>query len=76
MIGLPWLKMLAGVAVIAALGWVAIQIRKDGADAAIRAIERTNDRASGGAEDYRARFDECARTGGVFDFATGKCRRP
>ena len=76
MIGLSSLKILAGVAVIAALGWAVVQIRKDAADGAIRAIERVNDKATGGAEDFRARFDECVRTGGVFDFATADCRRP
>jgi hypothetical protein len=72
----PWAKILGGVLMLAAVAWVAFQIREDGAQSVKQAIERQNNEAASQADTGRSDFDRCLDGGGLWDFAAGKCRGP
>ena len=71
-----WPKILLGVAIAGALIWLYAEIRDQGADAVRTSIERQNNDARNAADDARSAYDRCLDAGGVFDFASGKCRGP
>lgn len=71
-----WLKVLGGALVLAALAWAVREIREDGAQSARQAIERQNNEAASQSAARRSDFDRCGDRGGLWDFGTGKCRRP
>ncbi|MBP2237140.1 hypothetical protein J2Z31_003654 [Sinorhizobium kostiense] len=71
-----WLKMIGGALALAALAWAVLEIREDGAQSARQAIERQNNEAALQSAARRSDFDRCVDRGGVWDFGTGKCRRP
>lgn len=47
-----------------------------GGENARDAVERQNDKAGHAAEKASSDLAACRDSGGVFDFSTGKCRRP
>jgi hypothetical protein len=70
-----WPKLIIAAAIAAALGWLYIEIRKDGAESVITKIERLNNEAGKSADDSRSAYDRCLDTGGLWDFGTGGCQR-
>ncbi|VVT34338.1 hypothetical protein [Rhizobium sp. EC-SD404] len=67
--------IIAAVAVFA-LGLLVTWIRQDGADDSRRAVEKQNNEAINNADLAGLTRRECVDAGGVYDFATGRCRRP
>lgn len=65
MIGAGMLLMLT-----LAVGW----LWKTAGDSTLQSIERQDNAAGNSSDSARARFDGCPV--GMWDFATGKCRRP
>lgn len=78
--GLPWLRIGLGVAVVLVVGWLYVEIRGGGWDAALRAIGEQNEQAISDADLASFNLDDCnrARADGErvrFDFGTGRCVR-
>ncbi|MBB4185812.1 hypothetical protein GGE07_002462 [Sinorhizobium terangae] len=73
---IPWSKILGGVLVLAAIAWVVLEIREDGAESVKQAIERQNNEAAHQSDAGRSDYDRCLDGGGVWDFGAGRCRRP
>ncbi|WP_128090395.1 hypothetical protein [Ensifer sp. 1H6] len=71
---IAWPKILGGVLVLAAITWVVLEIREDGARSVTNAFERQNNAAAHSAGDARADYDTCPD--GLWDFRTSKCRGP
>jgi hypothetical protein len=72
----PWGRLLGGTLVLAALCWVVLQIREDGAQAVRNSIERQNNEAANSADAKRLDYDACSASGGLWNFGAGKCQRP
>jgi hypothetical protein len=72
---LPWPKIIIAAVAVFALGLLVTWIWQDGADDARRAVERQNNEAVSNADLAGLSRRECVDAGGVFDFATGRCRR-
>lgn len=71
-------RLLLALAIIAALGGAAMWFYDKGGDAVEIKIERQNNVAGTKSENARDAYDRCVSPdiGGVYDYATGKCRRP
>lgn len=69
------IKLLIGVALVAALGLVVQLVRYDGARSYQNQIERQNNDAGSNAESHRLSYDACRDAGRVWNFETGKCGR-
>ena len=67
--------IIATAAIVAILGLVGWIYRKGG-EGALIGVERQNNEAAGKSDRARARYDDCVERGGLYDFGTGKCRRP
>ena len=72
--GVRWLKVAAIVAVIIAVLGVIHLIRDSGADAERAKINQENTDARNSADDADSALGDCPD--GMFDFKSGKCRRP
>lgn len=72
----PWIKILAGALALAAIAWAALEIRKEGAEAARQSIERQNNEAADRAHGKRIDYDACLGAGGLWNFAAGECDGP
>lgn len=70
-----WPKVAIALAIAAALGWLYIEIRKDGAESVITKIERLNNEAGKSADDSRSAYDRCLDAGGLWNFGAGECDR-
>jgi hypothetical protein len=73
---LPWSKILGGVLALAAITWVVLEIREDGAQSVKTAIERQNNEAASRAHSKRTDYDSCLVDGGLWNFGAGECDRP
>ncbi len=71
---IAWPKILGGVLVLAAITWIVLEIREDGARSITNALERQNNAAAHSAGDARSDYDTCPD--GLWNFGAGKCRRP
>ncbi|MDX0849170.1 hypothetical protein GOD74_12190 [Sinorhizobium medicae] len=71
-----WPKILGGVLVLAAITWVVVEIREDGARSAKTAIERQNNEAANRAHSNRNDYDSCLAAGGLWNFGAGECDGP
>ena len=60
------------IAILGVFGWV----YRKGGEGALNGVERQNNEAAGQSDRARARYDHCVERGGLYDFSTGKCRRP
>lgn len=71
-------RLLLILAIIAALTGAAMWFYNKGGDAVEIKIERQNNVAGTKSENARDAYDRCVSSdiGGVYDYATGKCRRP
>lgn len=70
---MDWLKIGLIAAGAAALIWLYVGIRDQGADAVRNAVERQNNAAGSTADDARSAYDRCLDSGGVWDFGAGRC---
>ncbi|HEV7433466.1 MAG TPA: hypothetical protein VGO22_01120 [Pseudorhizobium sp.] len=66
------MAVLAIAAVLAVLGWV----YRKGSDGALIGVERQNNAAASKSDRARSSYDDCVERGGLYDFGSGKCRRP
>lgn len=64
------------LAIIVALGGAAMWFYTKGSDSHEIKVERQNNAAGDNSDKARTDYDLCVGSGGVHDFATGKCRRP
>ncbi|WP_164839317.1 hypothetical protein [Sinorhizobium meliloti] len=69
-----WPKIIGGVLVLAAITWVIVEIREDGARSIKDAIERQNNDAASQSDADRSDYDRCLDGGRVWDFGARKCR--
>lgn len=69
---IPWAKIAIGAAILSALTWLYIEIRKDGAESVRNAVERQNNAAASKADDDRSAFDRCPV--GMWDYGARRCR--
>ena len=65
---------LAAVVVIALAVGIAATIFRLGSESAVADINETNREAQDEADQASSVFERCIDGGGLFDFATGKCR--
>lgn len=72
----PWKYVIGACLALLTVVWVAAEIKHAGRMAERERIERENDDAGDNADRARGDYDECIANGGVFNFATRKCRRP
>lgn len=70
---MDWLKISLIAAGAAALIWLYVEIRDQGADAVRNAVERQNNAAGSTADDARSACDRCLDGGGVWDSGAGRC---
>lgn len=70
---IPWTKITLAILIAAALAWLYVEIRKDGAESVRSAIERQNNEAGTSADDSRSSYDRCLDTGGLWNFGAGRC---
>ncbi|PSM18206.1 hypothetical protein [Nitratireductor sp. StC3] len=72
-----WIKIIAGLAVLAGLAWSHSAAYRAGRSAEqariVERINQENDDAAENAEDWRGKLRRCIDAGGVFDFETGSC---
>lgn len=66
------------LAIVVALGGAAAWFYTQGGEAVRIEIERQDNVAGTKSENARSAYDRCVHPdiGGVYDFATGQCRRP
>ncbi|MCM5691610.1 hypothetical protein M8037_23080 [Sinorhizobium meliloti] len=69
-----WPNNLGGVLVLAAITWVAVEIREDGARSIKDAIERQNNDAASQSDADRSDYGRCLDGDRVWDFGARKCR--
>ncbi|MHC2573958.1 hypothetical protein [Rhizobium leguminosarum] len=70
------LKIIAGIAALAAIGIVIHKIRQSGADSVRSTIERQNNEAGNAADEGVLDYDACRDAGRVWDFGAGRCVGP
>lgn len=70
---MPWIRIIIGAAVAAALIWLYADIRADGARDVTSKIERQNNDARNAADDARSAYDRCLDGGGLWNFGAGRC---
>lgn len=68
------IKILAALALAAVVFSCMAWLLGIGGDIERAKIERENANAVERAEDYTTKLGDCRNSGGVYDFATGKCR--
>lgn len=73
----PWIKIGAGLAVLAVLAWSHTAAYRAGRSAEqakiVERINQENDDAAENAEDWRAEYRRCIASGRLYDFETGSC---
>lgn len=68
-------RLLALLALLAALTAGAVWFWRQGGQSVLISIERKNNASGDKSDQARSDYDRCIDGGGVFDFATGQCRR-
>jgi len=71
-----WWSVAKWVAIGVAILFVVQMIRNDGAQSVTNSIERQNNEAAQNADVARLGYDDCLDAGRVWNFGSGKCRRP
>lgn len=71
-----WPKILGGVLVLAAITWVIVEIREDGARDTKNEIERQDNESASRAHSKRNDYDSCLAAGGLWNFGAGECDGP
>lgn len=71
-----WPRLVIAALVAAAVIWLVVEIRKDGAQSAISKIERQNNEAANRAHSKRIDYDSCLAAGKLWDFGAGECDGP
>lgn len=70
MMRIRWVLGAIGLAAVVAVG---LWIRQSGYDAHAEKVDKQNERAGDAAENAERAWRDCLGSGGVFEFATGKC---
>jgi hypothetical protein len=72
------LKLGIALAILLLVTAGAVWLYRQGGESVLHSIERQNDAAGDASDQARSDYDRCVHpdSGGVYDFATGKCRRP
>lgn len=69
------LLLIVGAAILTGLLYLAAQIYAQGENAALQDTNLQNQEAGDAADHHSSLFQRCIDGGGVYDFATGQCRR-
>lgn len=67
--------IVALVALLVIIAGIYLKGRGDGKDSALTGVQKQNDKAIKEADEAARTVDDCYQSGGVWDRATGNCRR-
>jgi hypothetical protein len=69
-------RIIGLLAIIAVLGIAVVWIYREGGEDVRNSVERQNNEAATRADEGALDYDACRDAGRVWDFGSGKCRRP